>query len=228
MLPPAGSMIEYRFRWTETLMTLGALVANEAQDADWSHGRTLDVAITPAEFEAFVADLFEAAMGDPIEDLRVAVQESIQGVDGQYKIDATVRFRLGGMDFLVLVEAKKHTGSIERQVVQVLKDKMHSVGAQKGVVIATAPFQSGAIDYAEMHGIALVTVSEGRFTFESRGAGTDSELTREEARVLGSPDFVGHVHRANGERVLVSSEIPDYIPELLLGIEGITGVEGDG
>ncbi|MFG1774583.1 restriction endonuclease [Nocardia salmonicida] len=211
-------MTRYRSWRIETLINLGVLVSDEAQDESWSRGLYPDPEITPAEFEAFVADLFGSVMDDAIQDLHVDVQEAIQGVDGQYKIDATVRYRLGGLEFLVLVEAKKHAGSIEREVVQVLKDKVHSVGAQKGVVIATAPFQSGAIEYAGKHGIALVKVTEGRYTFETRGGQPRLVMSREEARELGSTDFVGHVYRANGERVLVSSKIPNYIAEMVLGI----------
>lgn len=194
-------------------------MTNEGQHVDWSRGRYPAPDITPGEFESFVADLFGAVMDDAIEDLRVKVQEAVQGVDGEYKFDATVRYRLGGMDFLVVVEAKKHKNSIERELVQVLKDKVHSVGAQKGVMIATAPFQSGAIEYAGTHGIALVKVTEGRYTFETRGGDPQPVMTREEARALGSPDFVGHVYRPDGQIVLVSTEIADYIAEMVLGIE---------
>src|SRR4051812_4211174 len=67
----------------------------------------------------------------------------------------------GGLDFLVGVEAKNQRNSVKRSVVQTLHAKMMSVGAQKGVVVATAPFQRGALEYASVHGIALVLIAGG-------------------------------------------------------------------
>ncbi len=61
------------------------------------------------------------------------------------------------MDFLVLV--KLHRNPIMREVVQVLRDKVQSVSAHKGVLVSSAPFQRGAIEYADAHGIALVHVA---------------------------------------------------------------------
>ena len=116
-------------------------------------------ALSPAEFERFVARLFSQT-AERVEDLRVTLQDLVQGSDGSYAIDATVRYRLAGMDFLVLAEAKLHRHPIKRELVQVLHSKVNSVGAQKGVLVATAPFQSGAIEYGRIHGIALVHVAD--------------------------------------------------------------------
>ena len=59
-------------------------------------------------------------------------------------------------------------------------------------MIATAPFQRGAIEFAKAHGIALVIVSEGRFTFETRAAEPRPAMSRQEAQErYGIPTFVG-------------------------------------
>ena len=58
------------------------------------------------------------------------------------QLDATIRFKLAGMKFLVVAQAKAHNHPITRDVVQLLHQKLQSVGAHKGVVISTAPFQS--------------------------------------------------------------------------------------
>ncbi len=115
------------------------------------------IELAPAEFETFVAELFGQA-SPYVDGLMVTPQERIRGVDGDYDLDATVRYRWAGMDFLVVVEAKRHTGAIERQFVQVLDSKRASVGAHKAVLVSTAPFQSGAIEFADVHGIALVHI----------------------------------------------------------------------
>jgi hypothetical protein len=173
------------------------------------------------DFEAFVTATFEQ-IAPQVDDLRVQAHERILGGDGEYDFDATVRFRFGGMNFLVLVEAKCHNHPIKRDVVQVLASKVASVGAQKGVIIATAPFQRGALAYAAAHGIALVQVTEGRFTFESRSAESERAMSRQSARDRGVPDFVGFDHRQNGAGGISSTMItgqPDYALELLAGVD---------
>jgi hypothetical protein len=186
-----------------------------------THYRPAD--ITPEEFEAFVAELLNAAR--PVVDrLTVALHESVTGIDGAYDFDATVRFELAGMAFLVLVEAKRHKNPIKRELVQILHQKVQSVGAHKGAMISTAPYQSGAVEFAKVHGIALATVTEGRFTFETRAAGQAPIMSRQEAfERFGLPTFVGHSYGLGNQPgstavTLLSSEYPEYVAEQILGV----------
>jgi len=177
--------------------------------------------ITPVEFEEFAATLFKSGAAEAgATDIRVQLHEVIEGADGSYDFDATVRYELAGMDFLVLVEAKAHRHPIKRELVQVLHQKLQSVGAHKAVLISTAPFQSGALGFALAHGIALVTVTEGRFTFETKSAYKTTALTREQAlEYYDLPTFVGHAYSAAGDDAvgvtLMSPEHADYIVEKL-------------
>jgi hypothetical protein len=183
--------------------------------------------ITPAEFERFVVELLEA-VSPSVEALDVTLHNRIQGVDGLYDFDATVRFRFGGMDFLVLVEAKRHTSPIKRELVQVLHDKLRSVGAQKAAMIATAPYQSGALKYAKTHGITLVTVTEGRFTYETRSISDPVTMSRQEARELvGLPDFVAHAYAPGRDPrstrvMLLSAASPEDVAKELFGLPSAT------
>lgn len=154
-------------------------------------------AITPGEFEEFVAGELLGAAGSEVDDLVVTLHEKIVGADGAYDFDATVRYRFAGMAFLVVVEAKLHRNPIKRELVQVLHQKIHSVGAHKGVMVATSPYQSGAVEFAAAHGIALVTVTESRFVFATRDTAT--------AR----PTFVAHYSGGAGSRGLVLSADDD-------------------
>ncbi len=126
--------------------------------------RALPLAMSPMEFERYTAELIGQVV-PVVDDLRVAFNEQIETHDGTYQIDATARFRFADMDFLVLVECKRHSHPVKRDVVVTLSDKVRSAGAQKGVVFATAPFQSGALRYAERHGIALVHVTDAGPTY---------------------------------------------------------------
>jgi hypothetical protein len=88
--------------------------------------------------------------------------------------------------------------------------------------VSTAPFQRGALEFAITHGVALVTVTEGRFTYQVRHAGGTPALTREQAaRSIAVPLFVGHGYSAGDTpgsvRVTeISPEYPAYLADHLL------------
>lgn len=179
--------------------------------------------ITPSELEEWVADVFRS-VAPQLDDLRVEVHDRLRGTDGSYQFDVTVRYRWSGLEFLVLVEAKLHVNPIKRELVQVLHSKVQSVGAHKGVMISTARYQQGALEFARVHGIALVTLTEGRFTFETKAATPSPVLSREEAqRLFKLPTFVGH-HYEHGDSpgslrsTLISTEYPENTRELLLAV----------
>ena len=73
-----------------------------------------------------------------------------------------------GADFLILFECKRHATPVKREHVQVLHAKLASVGAQKGVVVAAAGFQRGALEYARAHGIACVRLVDDSWLYETR------------------------------------------------------------
>lgn len=147
--------------------------------------------LTPTEFERFVAD-FLATSPTNVDDYRVTAPDTITGSDGTFVFDATVRYRLQGLDFLTVIEAKQHSNPIKREVLQILLSKAQAVGAHKAVVVATAHFQKGALDFAAKHGIALVYVTEGRFTFVARRAGGVPVMSAEDAWArFGIPHLVG-------------------------------------
>jgi restriction system protein len=127
------------------------------------------VTLTPLEFEQFVASaLLKQGVG--LQEFTVQHLERLKGTDGEYVMDVTARFEALGANFLVLVECKHLKRPVERDVVQVLADKIRNVGAQKGMLFATAGFQRGALEYARKHGIALVHVTDGRTSYQTRSA----------------------------------------------------------
>jgi restriction system protein len=132
-------------------------------------GRFGPVSLTPLEFERLVASML-SKQGVGLRDFVVKHLERLVGADGEYKIDVTARFEALGADFLVLIECKNQQRPVERDVVQVLADKVRSIGAHKGMVFATAPFQRGALEYARRHGVALVRVADGRTSYETKSA----------------------------------------------------------
>ena len=121
--------------------------------------------ITPEEFELLVRSWVESVSSE-LRELQVTHQYKISSQGGDYAFDVVATFTaVGGADFVVLIECKKHKNPIKREVVQVLHDKIRSVGAHKGIVVATAPFQNGALSYAKVNGIALAQVANGSLKY---------------------------------------------------------------
>lgn len=100
----------------------------------------------------------------------------MKGVDGRYVIDVTARFSAMGASFFVSIECKHERRKVERQTVQVLLAKIVSTGAQKGMLFSVAGFQSGAIEYATVHGIALIQMTDGNSTWFTRSFGPSTPL----------------------------------------------------
>lgn len=123
--------------------------------------------LSPIQFELEAKKLIEAS-GCELENFAVNHLEKLVGMDGEYEIDIVARFSALGASFKVLIECKRYSSSVKRDVVQVLREKMNSVGAQKGMIFTTSGFQSGAVEYAALHGIALVQLVDGRTTFLTR------------------------------------------------------------
>jgi len=133
--------------------------------------------LEPSEYEQAVADI-AASVGHEITSWRVRHLDPVEGLDGTYIIDVTVRFQLAGLDFLVLFECKRHASPVKREHVQVLHTKMQSTGAHKGVLVAASGFQSGALHYARTHGIACVRLADDAWTYLSRSTSAERTVPR--------------------------------------------------
>ncbi len=117
--------------------------------------------ISPSEFELQVR-AWLVSVSESLESFTATHLEALPASDGQYEIDVVARFKaFGGANFLVIVECKKHKNPIKRELVQALYAKKQSLGAQKAMLVSTADFQSGAKEYAQKHGIALVQIVSG-------------------------------------------------------------------
>ena len=123
--------------------------------------RELDSMISPIDFEIFCMETLKAyAKRENLTDFTIKHNQKISTDDGTYQIDVLAEYTALGVKNTVIVECKKQSRSVEREIVAALDAKLHSIGAQKGILISTVGFQSGATLYAKKHGIALWQVCD--------------------------------------------------------------------
>jgi restriction system protein len=173
------------------------------------------IEISPADFELAVKGILDAA-SESLVSYESKHLDALSAPDGDYTIDVTAKFNALGANFSVLVECKHHKRKVERQDVQVLHTKLVSLGAQKAMLFSSSGFQSGAIEFADAHGIALVQLASGASTWFTRSAGE----TLPPPACANIPTYVGWWHQGNSRTVL-SNERPEYTRQAL----GITQIE---
>lgn len=117
--------------------------------------------LSPVEFEKYCMNILKSyADKENLKEFSIVHDKKISTSDGDYQIDIYCEFVAIGVKFKVLAECKKYKYPIEREKVAVLADKLHSIGAQKGILISTSGFQSGAAKYAKAHGIAVIQIMD--------------------------------------------------------------------
>ncbi len=145
--------------------------------------------ISPVEFEKLVKDYFLEISGT-LKNFNATHNIKIKSFDGDYQIDVFAEFEALNTEIRVLVECKKHKNKIKRETVQVLFDKLRATGSHKGIMFSTSGFQSGAEKFAKQHGIALITVIEGKFTVGVKTA-EKTEISDEYLQFFNIPKYVG-------------------------------------
>lgn len=148
--------------------------------------RKLEADISPKEFEEFCMHTLSAyAEREGLHAFSILHDQKIQAHDGTYQIDILCEFDALGCRFKVLVECKMTSRPVEREVLSGLHDKMLSIGAHKAIVMSTCGFQSGATEYADAHGIALIQVFDNYIMHAKMSAAAESLVRAEfEAQVM--------------------------------------------
>ena len=117
--------------------------------------------LSPTDFEKHCYDILKGyAEEEGLKDFTITHNVRIETYDGTYQIDVYAEFTALNSKFKVLCECKQYTSSVSREKIAVLHDKINSTGVHKGILLSTSEFQSGAIKYAQAHGIALIKVED--------------------------------------------------------------------
>lgn len=115
--------------------------------------------ISPTEFEKYCLEILKAyAEAENLAGFYIIHNHKIETDDGNYQIDIYAEFVALSVCFKVIAECKRYTRPVEREKIVVLSEKVRSLGGHKGILISTSGFQSGALQYARKHGIALLQI----------------------------------------------------------------------
>ena len=100
---------------------------------------------------------------------------------------------------------------------------MQSTGAHKGILVSAIGFQKGALEFARVHGIALVQLVDGAALFATRAL----DAPRPKPGSMGIAAL--HLYetpRGYGFTTLTGE--PQYVREILPGVGDIAAPEGSG
>jgi restriction system protein len=168
------------------------------------------ISLTPEQYEREVKRILDAASTGLVA-YESKHLDSVSGMDGEYVIDVTVRFSaLGDAAFFVLVECKHEKRKVERQVVQILLQKVQSTSANKGMIFSISGFQKGAIEFAKKHGISLVHLANGNSAWCTKSMGPKAPPPSWAAH----PNYVGWWCDGNSMSIM-SAEDSEYTREAL-------------
>lgn len=154
-------------------------------DEDY-YGQSFVCSLTPTEFEIHCMEFLRGyAEEEKLEDFTIEHNVKLPSSDGTYQIDVYASFTALGAKIKILAECKQYKNRVNREKVVALADKVRSLGAQKGILLSTAGFQSGAIQYAEAHGIALIQVFDTSANWYSHASGPDAKIDDNDPLIYG-------------------------------------------
>ena len=165
------------------------------------YGQSRVCSMTPTEFELHCMEILRGyAEEEKLPAFNIEHDVKLTASDGTYQIDVYATYTALGTEMKILAECKQYKKRVGRDIVEVLESRLCSLGAQKGILLSTAGFQSGAIQFAEKHGIALVQVFDTHEKWYSHSGGPD-EITEED-----DPVVYGEKHMPRYQAHMITSD----------------------
>ena len=161
------------------------------------YGQSRVCSMTPTEFELHCMEILRGyAEEEKLPAFNIEHDVMLTASDGTYQIDVYATYTALGAEMKILAECKQYKKRVGRDKVEVLESRLRSLGAQKGILLSTAGFQSGAIDFAKAHGIALVQVFDTHEKWYSHSGGPDEVIDEDDPIVYGEkhmPRYRAHL-----------------------------------
>lgn len=143
--------------------------------------------LSPREFEVYCLSLVKRAFCK-FDSINIDYDVLLRG----YQIDICCTHHVHEMEFKTIIECKRYKTPIKRDTVLALHSKVQELGAHKGMLISSSRFQSGAIEFAKEHGIALVQVIDGRLNYHTKNKKfTDDSNPKQPVNLPGSIEPLG-------------------------------------
>jgi restriction system protein len=155
----------------------------------------IKVDISPAEFEMQVKSWIEKS-GAGLLDFRVEHLSTLEGDSGDYEIDVTATFKVfENAEIKVLIECKRYSSPVKRDVIVILAGKIRDSNAHKGMVFSTSGFQKGAVEYAQNRGIATIGFQEGHTNYFTKSLDVQPATPPPWVRI---PKYIGWYTTSSG------------------------------
>lgn len=79
----------------------------------------------------------------------------------EHQVDIYWEFELAGVMYKTIIEVKDWQTKVKKEHIMGFKEKLNDIASFPcGIFVSKSGFQSGAIEYARVHGIKLVTIDE--------------------------------------------------------------------
>lgn len=91
----------------------------------------------------------------------------VQGVRTQHDVDVLVKMHHVGFDVTWVIECKHWKNPITKLHVLGLRTIVHEIGADRGILLCEAGFQSGAIEAAQLTNVVVTSLANVRQSAES-------------------------------------------------------------
>lgn len=170
------------------------------------YGQSRVCSMTSTEFELHCMEILRGyAEEEKLPAFKIEHDVKLTASDGTYQIDVYATYTALGAEMKILAECKQHKKRVGRDKVEVLESRLRSLGAQKGILLSTAGFQSGAIQFADKHGIALIQVFDTHEKWYSHSGGP------EEIKESDDPIVYGEKHMPRYQARLITSEASETI-----------------
>ncbi len=96
--------------------------------------------------------------------LEATTDKAVQGVRTSHKVDVFVKSQHVGFDVTWIVECKQWTSRVTKLHVLALREIVTDLGADRGILLSEAGFQSGAFEAATLTNVRLTSLDSLRNT----------------------------------------------------------------
>ncbi|MGL0695926.1 restriction endonuclease [Klebsiella pneumoniae] len=112
------------------------------------------------DLETYTQYVYSTLLNPRDNGVEVSRNVVLKGLKGEYQIDVFYQFEHAGFIHRVAIECKYHNRPLDRDTIMPFCNKITDIGNIIGVIVSKSGYQSGAKEYAEKHGITLLTTED--------------------------------------------------------------------